>query len=155
MNALVLGGAACLWDDLRALGPFRGVVIATNEAGVYYPHRVGHWATLHGEKLSRWMSERGYRGGNMDFHAWPAPFPGWDKGSTGLHAVAVALLGLDCENVTLCGVPMNDDPYFFGRDSWQKAHVHWPEWEALLPEMEGRVFSMSGRTRDLLGAPST
>lgn len=153
-TALVLGGASCLWDDLRSLGPFVGPVVATNEAGAHYPHRVDHWATLHPEKLGAWAAERRAWGGNTDFVAWTTAFPGWDKGSSGLHAVAVALLGLGCKRVVLCGVPMSTEPHFFDATPWGKADVHWPAWLERLEEMEGRVFSMGGRTRELLGAPA-
>lgn len=153
MIAVVLGGAACLWDDLRALGPFAGAVVAVNQAGVYYPYRVDHWATLHPENLPHWMRQRAIRGRSVDVEVWADPVPGWETGSSGLHAVKCAL-DRGYAPVVLCGVPMDSGAHFHDASPWPVADEHWPTWLDRANEMRGRVFSMSGRTRDLLGAPS-
>jgi len=150
--AVILGGAAGLWDDLRALGSFTGAVVAVNQAGIYYPYPIQHWATLHPEGLPAWIRARAERGHSLDFEVWTEPLPGWDKGSSGLHAVGMAL-EVGYGPVVLCGMPMTDGAHFHDASPWPVAGEHWPAWEAQADAMRGRVFSMSGRTRDLLGAP--
>jgi len=150
--AVVLGGAACLWDDLVRLGAFTGAVVAVNQAGIHYPHPIQYWATLHPANLLHWRGERARRGHDMAFEAWTDRVGGWDTGSSGLHAAGCALRA-GYGPVVLCGVPMDASEHFHGVDPWPHADVHWPAWLAKADEMRGRVFSMSGRTRDLLGAP--
>jgi hypothetical protein len=48
--ALVLGGAACVWDDVEAalyLGEFDGV-IGANHIGIVWPGVMDGWVSLHG-----------------------------------------------------------------------------------------------------------
>lgn len=162
MRALVLGGADCLWDDLRALGHWDGPVVATNDAGVAYPYRIDHWCSLHGDKLPAWRRMREARGLNLDFTTWTRDvhaeyadrtLSGWSSGSSGLFAVGVAL-HLGAESVVLAGVPMQADrAHFFDRAPWDDVGPYLQAWEARAAQMRGRVFSMSGWTRELLGGP--
>jgi len=69
-TCLVIGGAACVWDDLDQLDelmgePWPGVTIVINTMGCEHGHNgriwdrpVHHWATLHAEKMTRWKQER-------------------------------------------------------------------------------------------------
>lgn len=160
MRALVLGGAACVWDDLRALGPWDGIVVATNDAGVAYPYRIDHWASLHPEKLEHWQELRQALHGNRDYTTWSRRCPelvdrtltGWTSGSSGMFAVGVAL-ELGAESVVCAGVPMDGSPHFFDEAGWQAFEHHRTAWQARKGVMYGRVFSMSGWTRELLGSP--
>lgn len=160
MNALVIGGASCLWDDLAAVGTWDGMVVACNDAGAVYPHRIDHFATLHPEKLDGWRAERERRGGNLDFTTWSRRNPelvdrileGWSSGSSGMLAVGVAL-AVGAERVVLCGVPMQATPHFFDPAPWEGVQHHAGAWEARVDELRGRVFSLSGWTRELLGPP--
>lgn len=159
----MLGSADCLWADLDALGAWDGVVIAVNKAAVLYPGRVDHWATLHPENYANWKAERAARGGNVDMRTWARlhasmygvtdRFHGWGGGTSGLFAVSVALLGLRAENVILCGMPLEDRPHIDHDDPWPQAVTYHEFWRARLDEMRGRVFSMSGWTREILGEP--
>lgn len=160
MRALVIGGASCAWDDLRALGSWGDVRIAVNDMASVYPHRIDHIATLHAEKLIRWTAERERRGGNMDFVTWGRPekpgtdrtLAGWTSGSSGLFAVGVAL-ELGAEQVVLAGVPMDPQPHFFNEAEWPEFRLYRKAWERRADALRGRVFSMSGWTRELLGSP--
>lgn len=160
-SALVLGGASCLYADLAALGSWRpDLVVATNEAGTVYPHRIDAWATLHPEKLTGWRMERWKNRGNGDYLTWSRRNPelvdriltGWNQGSSGLFAVGVAL---ECGagSVILAGVPMTETPHFFNEQAWEGVRHHREAWERKADQMRGRVFSLSGWTRDLLGPP--
>lgn len=161
MNALVLGGASCLQADLDAIGPWSGIVIATNDAGTIYPHRIDHWASLHPEKLGTWRLLRWANKGNGDYTTWThwhkcelaeRAIEGWTNGSSGLLAVGVAF-ELGIERVVLAGVPMDARPHYFDRTSWLSCMTHQPHWESRGELLIGRVFSPSGWTREFLGAP--
>src|SRR5690606_41623878 len=84
----------------------------------------------------------------------------WVSGSSGLLAMIVALDALGCHRVALCGVPMDNRPHF--RESrvhvpgkpWGAARTHRRAIERVLDRLRGRVRSMSGWTRDVLGEPS-
>jgi len=59
-TALVLGGASCLWDDIRAYtGPVDGCV-ACNDAGAEWPGDLNGWASLHPQFFIRkgWLEKR-------------------------------------------------------------------------------------------------
>lgn len=159
MMAVVIGGAACVWDDLRALGPFEGLVIVVNDMLHSYPHRVDHMATLHPDKLPYWQEKRP---GPKDYETWstkPHPrvdhrIPNWAAGSSGMLAVVVALDHLKCDEVILCGVPLDPaQSHFFDKKAWTAAVHHRKAWTKNLDRMRGRVFSVSGWTRELLGPP--
>lgn len=168
--AVVLGGAECVWDDLEALeemigGPWYGTVIAVNEAGVHWPQYLHHWVTYHPEHFERWEAERVRLGGPPGYIRWARReeervdriAPPWEGGSSGRLAVAVASVLEPVDRVVLCGVPLTETPHFHDRDNgepWQYADIHCRRWKAQVDKIEGWVKSMSGRTRDLLGAPT-
>jgi len=93
-------------------------------------------------------------------HRWP-----WGgHGTSGLGAVLVGL-GLGYDHIVLCGMPLDDGPHN-GEPHWRRTSFATSEasgsknggkdrhWEnAINNAFEGRVKSMSGRTRDWLGAP--
>ncbi|MCI0434489.1 MAG: hypothetical protein L0271_12740, partial [Gemmatimonadetes bacterium] len=65
--AILLGGAASVWDDYVALcelitGDWIGLIAAVNDIGCHWPGRLDHWITLHPEKMARWRHERAVRG---------------------------------------------------------------------------------------------
>lgn len=100
----------------------------------------------------------GWRPGHpTDFVVLP-----WAGGSSGMLAVQVALT-LGCTKVILCGVPMTATEHFsqsheFDADHtrWTEADMHWRAFERVhaLGWFENKVRSMSGRSRDLFGAPT-
>lgn len=166
---LIMGGAACVRDDLARIdGGWRGARLAVNDIGAHYRGALDHWVTLHPAYLAGWQAYRmghnfGDRG-HVFTHsdradaavqcAWPVGNRG---GSSGLFACFVALL-LGYERIVLAGVPCDDQPHYFdplpayrgalGNPAvsrawrWARDHV-----------FAGRVTSLSGRTRHWLGAP--
>ena len=159
MRALVLGSGATIWDDLRAYGPPDGLVIAVNDMIWAYPHRIDHAVTLHPENLPVWMERRERRGHEMGFPVWSNK-PGalvtrdvrsWGKGSSGMLGVTVAVKLAD--EVVLCGIPMDPRPHFHNDRTWTGSVVHGRAWTENVERMRGRVWSMSGWTRELLGFP--
>lgn len=161
-RAVVLGGGHTLWEDLAQVDDIdERIVIAINDAGVAYKRRIDYWVSLHPEKLERWM---GQRKGNQDYQTvchvqrkgcrvdnrvrelW--------RGSSGLFAVQFAVNDLDCTDVILCGVPMTPTGHFFDSDPWRHCEKYRRGWNEALPAIAGRVTSLSGWTRELLGAPA-
>lgn len=174
--ALVLGGGQGVWDDVAAaldLGEFSGVV-ACNDAGAAYPGPLDAVVSLHPEKWGYWMEQRRRRGYPMpaqilghsaarDARRLPPcvtgfvdqMFPGQkDTGSSGLLALKTALVDRGFDKAVLCGVPMDPRPHFFDGRAWTAVQSHWRGWLQALPQIEHRARSMSGRTRELLGAPT-
>lgn len=167
LTALVLGSANTLWDDrAAALELFEpDVILACNHAGRDAPGRVDHWCTMHPELFPIWVAARADAGRPAADRLWHAkhkrlpvdvsstPIESWG-GSSGLLCVTVAL-ALDCERVVLAGVPMVKTMLHFDSDKhWEEARAYWPAWERHEPKLLGRVKSMSGWTRDLLGGPT-
>jgi hypothetical protein len=167
-TAVVLGGADCLWDDLRALDGPPEIVVAVNNAGIVYPGRLDHWATMHAEEMPWREAKRRAKGYPGGYIRWTHPtavgwddhtetcdrfLDGWSDGSSGWFGVGVALEVAD--RAILCGIPMDERPHFDRVAGWDVADAYFREWEKRLDRVQGRVFSMSGRTRDLLGPPPT
>lgn len=168
-TALIAGGAACLWDDLAAYdGPVDGVV-ACNDAGAEIEDLTA-WVSLHPDCFARkgWLAKREAKGwppvplyGHKAERGSPCgmietdwAFPGQEhSGSSGMYAAKVALVDLGFDRAVLCGVPMSPTPHFFGGEPWMVANRYLKRWALVPEEYRERVRSMSGATRDLLGAP--
>lgn len=180
-TALVLGGAACLHDDLAAYrGPVDGVV-ACNDAGAEWPGELDAWVSLHprhwtvklrvaGVLQEAWKTKRAERGypPARAYYAHqsarpPVPddvtvtdyrFPGQDKsGSSGLFAAKVALVDLGFDRAVLCGIPLTETPHFYGGEPWRSAEAYRRQWLTVPEEYRDRMRSMSGWTAVLLGKP--
>lgn len=171
-TAIVLGGARCVWEDLSEAQKLFSPdgVVCVNDIGVDYPERVDFWCTLHPEKFEHWQSLRARKARNMDFIAYAHEprdgvridkitdyrYPGMtSSGSSGLLAVKVAQEE-GFERIVLCGVPMSFQGHYFegASVSWDDKDSFAPAWEIALPRL-GNVRSMSGWTRELLGAPTS
>lgn len=162
--------------------PWDGLVIAANDIGAHWPRPLHHWVSLHPNKFRKWRALREELQHSQPGSTWGrfveplqtwSERPRWDKdlpmcdhilvpwlgGSSGMFAVQVAR-ELQCTRAVLCGVPMTPTAHFsesreegFG-PKWGSADSHWRAWEQHAHLMEGWVRSMSGRTQDLLGAPT-
>jgi SAM-dependent methyltransferase len=152
----------------RVPAAWPGPVIACNDVGCLFPGRLDHWCSLHPEKLTKWTKERGARGHPSGYITWSRKggradrqVKTWGGGASGLLDITVAY-EIGCERVVLCGVPMTRSPHFvdsiehqYGK-IWSSASTHFAVWKkpAILARMRGRVKSMSGETRALLGEPT-
>ena len=173
IRALVLGGGACLWRDLQALseimdGRWPHMVVAVNDAGWAYRFPIDHWVTLHGEKYPVWREMRRQLGYPMDYRVWGGTWvtgsddskftwidevlPVTRVGSTGLHAVDVALFK-GAERIITVGIPMDGSGHFFDPTPWDSAMAHRDAWIESAEAFSDTVRSMSGWTADLLGSP--
>jgi len=164
--AVVLGGASGVWDEYAAvtvmLGSAPEIVVACNDAGAVFPGRLDGWATLHSEKLAKWQalrSRRDYRAftikGHHDLGEGVEIVVERFKGSSGLYAAQIAMDAFGASGVILCGVPLwPENGHFFSPDRpWPEAELYRRGFKAALPVIRAPVRSMSGWTRELLGAP--
>ena len=160
-HLLVIGGASCVWDDLKAFGPVNCDVMVINDMGVDYKGPIKFWASLHPEKFKPiWRPKR--IEGNQDYktvgynhHHTPPDADilsdDWG-GSSGLFACKMGLeFGYD--QITLCGVPMTPTPHYFDKpqDPWSGCSGFRSGWKTHLDKIVGKVFSMSGWTKEILG----
>jgi hypothetical protein len=152
-------------------------VIAVNDVGCHWPRKIDHWCTLHPEKLPAWMELRkrnkhpdGYvtwtrenrirrtKSGDIATTHRKTPTHPFQGGASGLLAVAVAY-EIGARTVALCGVPMTNTPHFKestvhkSGKNWPGSHSHLRAWgkPAVLGKLKGRVCSMAGETKKLLG----
>jgi hypothetical protein len=162
-RAIVLGSADTLQSDLDSIGNMRegAAIFVVNHTGFKFPIRADYWVTLHPECWHEWPPKRQTMGGNMDFisigyNSLGQQPKGMNKGSSdwggssGLFAVKCAFEE-GFEEVVLCGVPMTDTPYFWGKDLHYNILAYRHGWEKHLDKLKGRVYSQSGWTRELLG----
>lgn len=184
--ALLLGGSARLWDDVDAVnalvgGPWPGLVIACNDAGLHWPGRLDHWVSLHWEKFfgpardgsGDWIRRRLESGLPTDFALWTRKKQPdhsellaeeqWGPGSSGYLMVPVARRNITAPNpaAILCGVPMDCSEHFDRPRPWTNFQRHRRAWWRDRPRL-GWVRSMSrgqngetSWTMKLLGVPDT
>lgn len=182
---VVVGDAACVWDDLEALGckreagnENRGSVVGPydfmtiNKAVETFPGNIEHAYSNEPTLLQTFIAARRneYRlefEGPKHTHScrkgmkWAWPLGG--HGTSGLGATLIGV-GLGYDRVILCGVPL-DDSHHNGEPPWRvcrftreasstvngRMNRHWERAKDLA--FDGKVKSMSGRTREWLGAP--
>lgn len=154
-------------------------IIAVNDIGCVWPRRIDHWCTLHPEKLPNWMEARKKAGHPDGYTTWTrenrtrrtrsgdivtthmkvAGNTKLQGGASGMLAVSIALEQLNSRAVALCGVPMNRTPHFAESrvhkkgQVWPGAQSHFRSWTKapVVSILNGRVCSLSGETKKLLG----
>lgn len=168
--ALVLGGAACVYDDLRQAEELLGepdIVVAVKDIWVEYP-RVDHVATYHLDRIPAELQKRRNLGYKDPKCIWTyravrhirIPLPcdsiNMTGGSSGLLGAYVGLKVAD--KVVLAGIPMDPNmPHYHKRRHgrpWKDATLYTTHWRQSMPKLQGRVKSMSGWTKELLGEPT-
>lgn len=148
-TALVVGGAACVWDDLSAYTGSRDAVIAVNDIGAEWPEQLDAWVSLHARSFDtgpNWIKRRAdnghprarryfghhgaFKGGRREYsqlQSFATPtgydFAGEKSGSSGLFAAKVALVDLGFDRVVLAGVPMTPTPHFNDKRNWTKPNA--------------------------------
>jgi len=166
---LVLGCARHVWQDLAALGPWHGDTMAINDIGTHWAQPLTHWLSLYPKLLPAWAAIRAtrYEASNAPRpfthshrqregidHAWP---PGIVGGGGGMAAALVGLM-LGYEHVILAGVPMDGSGHYYDPPEFRNPGPlranHQEAWLKAADLFAGRVKSLSGNTRRLLGAPA-
>jgi hypothetical protein len=169
LTALVLGGAAGVWEEARAAHALftPGLTVAVNDAIAQYDGHLDIAVTLHPDKMAGWRYQReangfkpaqkciGHKQADGIDETTGFLFPGQKlSGSSGLFAVKVAL-DAGCERVVLAGVPMTDSgAHFFDSKPWTECRSFHEGWQQAMPHIQHVVRSMSGWTREILGAPT-
>lgn len=175
-NVVVCGDAACIWGDLEKFGcrVANGVAkdgwdfFTVNRAVETFPGKVEHCYSNNGYLLAKFIAVRRQEyahefGPPNRSHAatmgaeytWP-----WScHGTSGLGAILTAI-GLGYRKIVLCGMPL-DEGRHNGEPPWRRCRFttevpdddpHWGR--AMHLAFEGKVTSMSGRTRQWLGLPA-
>lgn len=174
-RALIVGTARCVWDDLEAFDRLRisGVaVIAINFMGTVWPvtKRLEHWVSLHTDPWMwrYWLQARANGTGDVAAETIaPGHVDGISRvipayrdeqlGTSGLYAASIAFRELGYEQGWLVGVPMDGSGHFYdppGLHSRYDGEHYAALWKATNEWcFQGRLRSMSGRTREWLGGP--
>lgn len=174
--ALVVGCAEGVWEDVeeaRKLGDYDAFYVC-KMAGIQWDEGFFHWMTLHPEFMAGYKEERkklglpdsyevtgplkeecGMHGAHpLDrrvSYRWPEMT---SSGSTGLFAVKVALDTDGHHGIVLAGVPMTSTNHFLRGKPWPHRDSFIPAWEKAQARIKDRVRSVSGWTREMLGAPT-
>lgn len=164
---LILGGGRSVWTDYEQVKPWKGEIMAVNDIGAHFHERVRHWVTLHPEYMPGWKS---YREGHLYGQGVPATThsnkakPGIDctwqvqnvGGTSGLFAVFLGLM-MGYNEIVLAGLTMSNDGHYFDapwyRSDFEDGAIRQVWREARTNIFAGRVKSLSGNTREWLGAP--
>jgi hypothetical protein len=172
---IIASGGRCVWDDLERIGMAKNHdphphIMCINEMIMFYPGRVEHAYSNNHSYLKKWVDTRRDQyltryGDIKNTHSnktggkWTWPWPG--HGTSSLNAVYTGI-ALGYTDIVLCGVPLDDSGHFW-EAPWEKSNfVHeiadrdgeikyWANANRKI--FEGKVKSMSGRTRELLGEP--
>ena len=162
MITVILGGAVCVWDDLkrfRTMYDGEIMTIATNETGWMYQGKLDHWISLHPENFERknWLLRRPQKDYLTWSHRWKVDriLQHWGAGSSGLYAATLAKHLCSRRNV-FCGVPMDERGNVDGRKNWadKEVRIHREGWLKHLDDIKEDFRSMSGWTMELLGEPT-
>lgn len=166
-SLIALGGARGLWDELeeaQRLFPDADVG-AVNQAGADYAGHLTLWVTLHPEKFGDWQQWRARRLLNTSYTAVSHKLAAGARidlkkaqvfsGCSGLYLCQVAAINFGYDRIIVCGMPLTEDPHYFDETAWQDARRYRRGWReaSQQPELKGKIRSMSGWTRELLGGP--
>jgi hypothetical protein len=165
-----------VYDETFDLLPNYVGIVAINDMIRYFKGRVHHGVSLHPYELPLWQAlrplcecdaypvsvhTRNWKNIGPIGYIGPMFFwdiPGATGGSSGLFAAVVAL-ALGYDPVYLCGVPMDASGHFYDPPRLETRQfatdieeMEWRKAKSLF--FNGRVKSMSGRTREWLGGDS-
>jgi len=176
---VIAGSGRCIWDDLSQLKPITADIMCVNDMIMHYPGEVHHICSLDEKMLMKWWDARRppYK---VQFPSQPRmhtrrdlvslpkhietwPFQG--GGTSGLFACFVGL-GLGYDEIILCGIPIDNTGHYWedpvGKTNYQR-EIACPNgrirgdgrhyWTKAKEKFDGKVKSMSGFTKKLLGAP--
>lgn len=165
-HALVFGRASGVWEEIKAakkLFQF-DLIVAVGSVGIYYPESIHCWVSYHANRFPEWISLRTRAGHPPADSFWTSRSGLRYKpvikmqhvecygADSGLIGVVVALQ--QAKHVVLAGIPLEPERGQFDTPArWDEALNHRKHWQKRLPELQDKVFSMSGWTQQLLGAP--
>lgn len=172
-RGLIIGRGAGVLEQASAAADmaYFSTVVAINVAGCDFPHRVDHWVSYHPGAFALWRSKRRAHGLEVrDIQFWTAEhkhvkmkglvdpvveaIPCPHGGSSGLLATWLGLTVLGLDKIVLCGIPLENTPRYDDPTNWHEAMSYRPAWVDNKEELASKVRSMSGWTKNLLGAPT-
>ena len=178
---VIAATAACVWDDLAALGMDHADhtswgfdVMAVNNLVEHLHWPVAHCYSNDHHGLLKWVAAmrqdvKAYfpRGPLHTCTVGVDPINVWPWHGHGTSALGAVLTGIAMgyKEIILCGAPLDDTPHYFD-EPWHRTNFSQEirdgransgglrYWENYIDRVfEGKVRSMSGRTRELLGGP--
>jgi hypothetical protein len=169
-SAIVIGGADCVWDDVKAARAlFEPDAFAVlNDMVPCWSERIDYLCSLHPEKVADWLNHRAKNGyqfrGEVWCHKNAGPrglvHKGVDRttddwaGSSSLFAAKV-LIEERFDKIVLCGCPLVSEAGHIARKRhWMAAHAFRSGWKRNHSKIADKVRSMGGWTREFLGAPT-
>jgi len=175
--ALVIGCAGHVMRDLaiaRELGDY-AKTYCVKYAGVHWPGDNFVWCTLHPEFMDKYEGERRLLGlsskyeivapleGELGSHAKKGRikrrvsyrWPGMNaSASSGIYGAKVAIDD-GFQRVVLVGVPLTEDGgHFVRKKPWAFRDSFMAGFKLALPHIKGKVRSVSGYTKEVLGEPT-
>lgn len=178
-SALVIGCAACVWDDIKsakALGSY-DKTYCVKAIGIHYPDTFDFWVTLHPEAMDGYELQRyrlglpnGYqivappshelgmhgRKGNIGrrvSYLWPNA-DGSASASSGIYGVKVALED-GCDRIVLAGIPFTPEGGHFMPESktvqGQVRGVVWSGHSSFVSVFNETVPRLKGKVKSMSG----
>ena len=174
-SVVVCGDALCIWDDLEFFGCRQGNGVGkdgwdfftVNRLVEVFPGKIEHCYSNVAKVLMRHVACRRDEyvdefGPPQHTHSrtvgtefvWP-----WHGGGTSGFGAVLTAVGLGYDRIVLAGMPLTDTPHN-GEPPWRKTRFsievddgdeHWQR--GIDYAFEGKVKSLSGRTRQWLGGP--
>lgn len=166
---LIVGSGRCVWDDLEQIDYKRFDIMCINDIVMHFPDVVEHMYSNDHHMLGNWVNARRPMVKRNDprpikihscqvggTYTWPWP----GHGSSGLNACYTGV-ALGYDKIVLAGLPLDNSGHYFD-PSWRETNFnnevpntdrgHPRYWEnANRYIFKGRVKSLSGRTKELLG----
>ena len=171
VRCLILASAKDVWQDLEAAKQLAeyDAVICVKRTGIVYNAPFFAWLTLHPEWQNDYNAQRLSRGFTlperiiahregkgvtevMAEHSFPEMRG--NSGASGWFAVKYAY-EIGFEKIVLCGMGFNKQAgRIDGKPQWEAANNYQGHIKPSFPRLKGIVKSMSGFTREQLGAPT-
>ena len=180
-RAVIIGRAAGALEEYAeacAMCAFDDVVVV-GKMGEIFPDRIDYWVSFHTNLFDKWAATRAANGHPPAAHFWGATYKGRrlgedatrcapisfvrsTGGSSGFLAVEGVLEILHADRAVLAGIPLTREaghlleaaePHEVDKP-WGEADAYWTTWIENMDRLRGKVRSMSGRTREHLGAPT-
>ena len=170
---IVMGGAKCVWDDLKKaqemLGDREHDLAAINDIGVHYPYRIHHWLSLE-RKISEWYESRVnnkldmrllvhvyYHDRLIDHKRHINYF--WKMNRSPIMSGIfgpIALNALGYSKIVLAGIPSDNQARFFDPPdrTYHSYKASSESWRRHQKYFGDTLRSMSGYTKELFGEPT-
>lgn len=152
---IIIGSAPCTEIDLAFVPPLEADYMMIGLDSVEkYMGRVDYMATYHPAEIPQIIERRRKAGGNTDWQVIShekrpgvdivTPLKGKPSGSSAMLGIETAIK-LGHRKIICCGCPLDGDRKY---ESFRRG------WQERIDLIKDKVRSMSGWTRDLVGAPS-